>query len=141
MSIRFRFLVLVFVAACHREEAPRIATPVLPPVQKAPSSPYAGCYSVTPPLVLTRTDRVDELRLIDTPVRKVSAPPAVSCPDFCSWEEKDGQVIIGLGTGFVGWGLTLHPTERGLEGTSLFGSDAPVESKPRKVALIRKTCL
>ena len=119
-----------------------MSTPVLPPApaQKAPSSPYAGCYSVTPPLVLTATDRVDELRLIDTPVRKVVAPPAVSCPDFCSWEEKDGQVIVGLGTGFVGWELTLHPTARGLEGLSHFGSDAPVDSAPKKIALLRKPC-
>ena len=95
---------------------------------------------MTPPLVLTKTDRVDELRLLDTPVRTVVAPPAVSCPDFCRWEEKDGQVIVGLGTGFVGWELTLHPTERGLEGVSLYGSDAPVASRPRKIALIRKPC-
>ncbi|HUR80047.1 MAG TPA: hypothetical protein VM733_04745 [Thermoanaerobaculia bacterium] len=134
-------LPILALLACRREPPQVAGTPALPPPPRKPApSPYAGCYSVIPPLAFTDTDRIDELQLVATPQRAVIAPPAVSCPDFCSWEEKDGGVIVGLGTGFVGWGLTLHPTARGLEGMAEFGSDAPVESRPRKVALVRKPC-
>jgi hypothetical protein len=138
MSLRRLLLIFAFVA-CHREE-PRLPSPPLPPPQKSVSSPYAGCYSINPPLELTKLERVEELRLTETPVRAVFASELMTCPDHCSWEEKDGKVVIGVGTGFVGWGLTLSPTERGLEGVAEFGADVPVDPNPTKVLLVRKPC-